>query len=139
MTDGDKLRIRQYRMQGLGHTEIARLLGLSVNTVKSYCRRSGLKCMNQRKETNGDSVCRQCGNTLNHMPGKKKKRFCSEACRLRWWHNHRHMSKAAKVMKCAACGHEFTTDHVQKYCSHACYIEARFGGNHGNETYPRAV
>jgi hypothetical protein len=28
---------------------------------------------------------------------------------------------------------------VQKYCSHACYISARFGGVHGHETYPSAV
>ena len=49
------------------------------------------------------------------------------------------MSKTARGAKCAACGREFVTDRTQKYCSHACYISARFGGIHGNETYPRAV
>ena len=43
MTNGEKMMITQQRRQGLGYTEIARKLGLSVNTVKSYCRRNGIK------------------------------------------------------------------------------------------------
>lgn len=124
MTDGDKLRIRQYRMQGLGHTKIARMLGLSVNTVKSYCRRNQVT----RSHQNADGVCRQCGVKLEYIPHRKKKHFCSDACRLRWWHAHREQSKKAKASRCEYYGSEFVTDHVQKYCSHACYIRVRFGG-----------
>ena len=43
MTNGEKLMIAQQRRQGLGYTEIARKLGMSVNTVKSYCQRNGIK------------------------------------------------------------------------------------------------
>ena len=139
MTDGNKQIIAHLCRRGMGYTEIARKLGLSANTVKSYCRRNGLKRTVQRIQTETHSVCRQCGSTLNHTSGRKRKQFCSDACRLRWWHEHRDMSRTAKVMKCAACGREFITDRVQKYCSHACYIEARFGGAHGNETYLGAV
>lgn len=138
MTNREKLLITQQRRQGLGHTEIALKLGMSVNTVKSFCQRNGIKPICKSAGT-GNDTCRQCGSTLEHTPGKKKKQFCSDACRLRWWHDHRDMSRTAKSAKCAACGWEFITDRVQKYCSHACYIAARFGGAHGHETYPRAV
>ena len=43
MTNGEKRLITQQRRQGLGYTEIARKLGMSVNTVKSYCQRNGIK------------------------------------------------------------------------------------------------
>ena len=42
MTKGEKLLIAQYRAQGMGYTAIAGTLGLPKNTVKSFCRRSGL-------------------------------------------------------------------------------------------------
>ena len=138
MTNGEKMLIAQHRRQGLGFAEIARKLGMSVNTVKSYCQRNGIKPAGKTAVQSG-STCRQCGNTLEHTPGRKKKQFCSDACRLRWWHEHRDMSKTAKETKCAACGREFVTDRVQKYCSHACYIAARFGGAHGHEIYSHAV
>ena len=139
MMDRNKQIIAHLCRQGMGHTEIARKLGLSANTVKSYCRRNGLKRTVQHIQTETNSACRQCGSTLNHTPGRKRKQFCSNACRLRWWHDHREMSKTARGAKCAACGREFITDRVQKYCSHACYIAARFGGAHGHETYSCAV
>ena len=138
MPNGEKMLIAQHRRQGLGFAEIARKLGMSVNTVKSYCQRNGIKPAGKTAVQSG-STCRQCGYTLEHTPGRKKKQFCSDACRLCWWHDHREMSKTAIGAKCAACGREFVTDRAQKYCSHACYIAARFGGAHGHETYPSAV
>lgn len=137
MTNGEKMLITQQRRQGLGHTEIARKLGLSVNTVKSFCQRNGIKPAG--KTIPGKDACRQCGSTLEHTPGRKKKQFCSDACRMRWWHEHRDMSRSARGAKCVACGQGFITDRAQKYCSHACYITARFGGAHGHEPYPNAV
>ena len=137
MTNGEKMLITQQRRQGLGYTEIAQKLGMSVNTVKSYCQRNGIKPAG--KTTPEKDTCRQCGSVLEHTPGRKKKQFCSDACRMRWWHDHRYMSRTAMSAKCAACGREFVTDRAQKYCSHACYIAARFGGAHGHETYPSAV
>ena len=140
MTNAEKLLIAQQLKQGLGYTDIAKKLGMSVNTVKSYCQRNGLRrSRSTAVPKQADTVCRQCGDALIHTPGRKKKQFCSDACRMHWWHDHREMSKTARGAKCAACGREFVTDRAQKYCSHACYIAARFGGAHGHETYPRAV
>lgn len=138
MTNGEKVQIVQMRKRGLGYTEIARSLGMSVNTVKSYCQRSGVKPLEKKTAQSGE-VCRQCGSVLKHTPGRKRKQFCSDACRLRWWHGHREHSQNARTVVCASCGKAFVTDRMQKYCSHACYIQARFGGAHGNEAHTGAV
>ena len=43
MTKDEKSRIAAMRRDGMGYTKIALELGLSENTVKSYCRRNGLR------------------------------------------------------------------------------------------------
>ena len=139
MTNGEKVQIGQMRKRDLGYAEIARSLGLSVNTVKSYCRRNGLKGAARASIAVSENVCRQCGSVLKLTPGRKRKRFCPDACRLRWWHGHRELGKNAQTIVCASCGKAFVTDRMQKYCSHACYIRTRFGGAHGNEAHTRAV
>ena len=48
MTNGEKVQIVQMRKRGLGYAEIAQRLGMSVNTVKSYCRRSGVNPLENR-------------------------------------------------------------------------------------------
>ena len=138
MTNGEKARIAQMRKRGLGYAEIARSLGMSVNTVKSYCQRSGVKPLEKKTAQSGD-VCRQCGSVLKLTPGRKRKWFCSDAYRLCWWHAHREMGQNARTVLCASCGKAFVTDRAQKYCSHACYIRTRFGGAHGNEAHTGAV
>lgn len=141
MTNGEKMQIAQLRGQGLGYTQIARALGMSVNTVKSYCQRNRVQRTNDvdGMEENSD-VCRQCGSALVHTPGRKRKLFCSDVCRLQWWHAHRYAGRNARECRCMACGKAFRTDRVQKYCSHGCYIAMRFGGNyHGSDADERAV
>ena len=139
MTNGEKVQIVQMRKRGLGYAEISRSLGMSVNTVKSYCHRNGLKGDVRTSIAVSENVCRQCGSTLHRTPGRKRKQFCSDVCRLCWWHAHREMSRNARTVVCASCGKVFVTDRMQKYCSHACYIRTRFGGAHGNEAHRGAV
>ena len=57
MTNGEKMLITQQRRQGLGYTEIARKLGMSVNTVKSYCQRNSIKPVS-RTAMLGKDACR---------------------------------------------------------------------------------
>ena len=42
VTDAEKEKMRFLRMEGLGYGAVAERLGLSENTVKSYCRRNHL-------------------------------------------------------------------------------------------------
>lgn len=57
MTKNEKGRMIEMRKDGATVSEIARTLGLSVNTVKSALRRGKGK---QRMDESY-SVCRQCG------------------------------------------------------------------------------
>lgn len=141
MTVAEKNYIIRYRQMGKSCTEIARALGLSVNTVKSFCQRNGIAPIGQATGTSpAETLCLCCGEKIKLQPHRKPKRFCSDACRLRWWHAHRDMGKSAVDRRCLSCGRAFRSSREQKYCSHACYIEARLGGNaHGRNADARAV
>jgi hypothetical protein len=77
------------RGKGESYTAIAAAIGASENTVKSYCRRNGLgsDAVAQRKRA-VDKACGYCGEPLHHTPGAKKKRFCSDWYRMKWWAKH---------------------------------------------------
>ena len=94
MTVAEKNYIIRYRQMGKSCTEIARALGLSVNTVKSFCQRNGIAPIGQATGTSpAETLCLYCGEKIKFQPHRKPKRFCSDACRLRWWHAHRDMEK----------------------------------------------
>lgn len=42
MTENDKEKIRALRLQSTGYKGIATILGLSINSVKGYCKRNEL-------------------------------------------------------------------------------------------------
>lgn len=118
------------RRDGAGYGSIAMQLQISINTVKSFCRRHSLAA-----RTDG-AVCEQCGKPIAQNPGRKRKRFCCDACRNKWWNAHLELvkRKAVYTFTCPACGKEFTVygNSHRKFCSHACYIAYRFGGvRHG--------
>lgn len=128
MKDEQKQRIIALRRNGAGYGRIADLLGISINTVKSFCRRHSLAAQPKA------SVCEHCGKPIKQNPGRKRKRFCSDACRHKWWNSHLDLvrRKAVYTFTCPNCGKEFSVygDSHRKFCSHACYIEYRFGGGH---------
>ena len=147
MTIAEKNLIDIYRKNGMGCTEIARNLNLSVNTVKSYCRRNNVTASAVSKRS-GETVeelkakgnkCRQCGAVLQQTAHRKARQFCSDACRLQWWHTNRHASANAEEKVCPACRMRFVTNRGQKYCSHACYIASRFGVKSDHETDQRSI
>ena len=69
---------------------------------------------------------------VKQNPGRKKKRFCSDSCRMKWWNSHMDKVKRKAIYEftCLHCGRTFTAygNSGRKYCSHDCYIEERFGG-----------
>lgn len=130
MKDKQKQQIIALRRDGAGYGSIANQLGLSINTVKSFCRRHSLAAPPT------DSLCEQCGRPIAQNPGRKRKRFCCDACRNKWWNSHLDLvkRKAVYTFTCPACGKEFTVygNTHRKFCSHACYIAYRFEGvRHG--------
>jgi len=117
-----KQKIEYMRGMGESYAAIADALGISINTVKSYCRRNGLG-------SNSDDVCACCAKPLTHTPGHKKKRFCSDKCRMAWWTQHPEAVKRKAVYHfvCPICGTEFESygNAHRRYCSRACFALSR--------------
>lgn len=129
MTDEQKKEIQRLRRSGAGYKKIAEKTGISINTVKTFCRRRSLA----EKTNDGKQLCMCCGKPLIQTPGRREKKFCSDTCRTRWWSKHRseRVGKNDHLRTCAYCGKEFSAygEPKRKYCSHACYIADRFGGD----------
>jgi len=127
MTNFQKQQIMTLRKQGHGYIKIGQMLGISDNTISSYCRRNGLD-----SDTASNTVpCKRCGKPIKRASGRKPKKFCSDACRVLWWNKHLDCvnRKAVYEFTCANCGKAFSAygNKDRKYCSQACYIADRYG------------
>ena len=117
MTNEEKRQVDILHSQGIGYRKIAAETGISPYTVKSYL---------SRPASQTDGVCPQCGSKLAHKEHKKKKRFCSDQCRMKWWNQHRDLIKHETVYKkqCRNCGKEFETYNHPKqvFCCKECFL-----------------
>ena len=75
--------------------------------------------------------CPECGEPIISNSCGRPKKFCSDKCRMKWWHAHpmpEHW-KAAEKKLCLYCGKEYTAvrqkGRKRKYCSRACANRAR--------------
>lgn len=126
MTQEQKILILHYREQHMTYRQIGEKLGLSPDTVKTFCRRNTPQ--EDRTETSTSSQCRNCGAPVHPLPGKRERLFCSPACRTAYWRKHNLLGKDPRY--CAGCGALLTGGSAsRKYCSHACYIRHRFGSS----------
>ena len=133
MTADEKKQISELRASGYGYRRIAQAVGLSENTVKSFCKRH---CPEPAADAPGNmesvSTCEACGRQLIQAPHRKKKRFCSDRCRMEWWNAHLDQvkRKANYEFTCPVCKKAFTVygNANRKYCSLDCYFDDRFGG-----------
>ena len=126
MTNDERSKIAEMRKQGYGYTRIAEALSISINTVKTYCRRNSLS------KGGTQEVCKYCGTAIASKDRRNPRQFCSDKCRAAWWYaNHSDKAKTVYHLTCANCGQPFVSSgsKARKYCSHQCYIAARFGGD----------
>jgi len=124
MTDKQIESIALLRDSGVSVTEIAERLGLSVNTIKSYCKRHALKA-----QTKSRRYCLQCHNLIRQNPHRKAKKFCCDQCRHRWWTAHSDLIHRISLVNhiCPVCGKSFL-DYKSKqriYCSRSCYGKSK--------------
>lgn len=135
MTDKEKSRIEELRKERMGYGRIAKILGISDNTVKSFCRRNNLTGLYEAPQSPSGEVrpCKCCGKDVRQIAGRKEKKFCSDACRREWWNSHldRVRRKAVYSYECAYCKKPFTAygNAKRKYCCRECYIKHRYGGD----------
>lgn len=128
MNDLDKIKINNLRAAGMGALRISKETGISVNTIKSYCKRNGIKAGDKKD----GKCCQNCGTVVQQIEGKRQRKFCSDKCRNVWWNAHLELvkRKAYYPIICSGCGNEFMAygNRARKYCTVACYRKARFGG-----------
>lgn len=118
MTDKERIEIRKLRTQGIMPTEISKITGIKLETIKSYFKRhknmmpKSIKCLN-------------CGKTLTTTKGKKNKKFCCDKCRNQYWNSHLDQvnKQAYYKLVCEYCGKEFLSygNKRRKFCSRECY------------------
>ena len=126
MTNEQKRTIAELRSKGATYAKIGEALGISKDTVKSYCRRNNLSAPQDTPASDtAPSVCRECGAPLVQTEKQKTRIFCSRECRENWWHSHPEQIKKRAVydFRCAGCGKPFSAygNSHRKYCSHDCY------------------
>ena len=136
MTDFEAAQVKEMRLKGMGYRAIAEALGLSRDIVRNHCKAKGMggyvaatvKNLKEREVQNGICLC--CGKKTEQPGTGRPRKFCSEKCRRQWWKAHPEAGnqKAVYTQVCARCGKEFTAygNSHRKYCSHDCYIKARF-------------
>lgn len=124
MTQEQKILILHYREQHMTYRQIGEKLGLSPDTVKTFCRRNGAQT--GKTAQSAECRCRNCGAPVHPLPGRRERLFCSPACRTAYWRKHNLLGGTPRY--CAGCDALLTGGSAsRKYCSHACYIRHRFG------------
>lgn len=115
MTIKQKHEIEKMRADGCSLKTISENLSISLGTIKSYLSRK-------------DAIqhCEQCGKIIQQK--NKKKRFCSDRCRMVWWREHREESAKTASQVCPICEQTFITypSKQQIYCSKQCAGKARW-------------
>lgn len=129
MTVLQKQRIALLRGKGDSYAAIAADISISENTIKSYCRRNNIGVATKKESLEVTDVCINCGCPLEHTQGAKRRRFCSDRCRMLWWNAHPEAvnRKAVYSFVCSTCGAEFKAygNASRKYCSRDCFGAAR--------------
>ncbi len=136
MTDAQAAQVKELRLKGMGYRAIADALGLSRDIVRNHCKAKGMggyadaATRNLQEREGRSGICPCCGKEIAQQGNGRPRKFCSERCRRQWWkaHPEEGSQKAMYTQVCARCGKEFTAygNSHRKYCSHDCYIKARF-------------
>lgn len=108
--------IMKMRSEGYTFLAIAEALGLPRSTVHYHY-----------SHNLPPHVCVHC--SVEFSTKNKRKKFCSDACRITYWNSHLEQvkRKAYYRLVCQRCGEEFQSygNDRRKYCSRQCYNEAR--------------
>ena len=138
MTDEQREKIKELRLEGMGYKAIATSLGLSRDSVRGFCRRHGLEgdscviSLNVQVKREHNLLCVQCEKPLKQKVKGRTRKFCSDSCRRTWWkeNNDKRNKKEDAIYQfvCPYCHKEFKVygNKCRKYCSHNCYIKDRF-------------
>ena len=128
MTKEQKQSIFELREQGLPFSQIAEAVGICRSTVKSFHRREVIR--RAEEERRKRESCQFCGKRLEQKPKQKRRYYCDDNCRYAFWNRQRADPNCGTCSHiCAYCGKAFSCfpSDRRKYCSRACYANARWG------------
>lgn len=85
-------------------------------------------------------LCPMCGTPITQKPNGRPRKFCTDACRRKFWKRHPKADKwdSFAQLVCPVCGRMFFVQkentRTRKYCSRACANRGRLmnGGKHEN-------
>ena len=119
MNDTQRKAITDLRLKGCSYSQISIKVGLSENTIKTFCRRNNLKAEDIANAIGPkEGVCECCGKPTVLIEGKKPKRFCSSSCRNKWWNsNLDKVNKKAKDYDCLVYYGVLTTTTMGQFLS----------------------
>lgn len=127
MTNEQKHALISMRESGVPIPAISAQLGISENTIKSYCKRHGIHSGNPSRRK--ILYCLQCHAEIPQMPHRKAKKFCCDKCRQLWWTAHSSLiqRQSQTEFTCAVCGKTFQSyqSKPRKYCSRLCYGKSK--------------
>lgn len=132
MDNFQRNQIRKLRSQGLGYRIIGKMVGLTRDSVRNYCKRNpdlfgyGKAVKQMLEDKISDQLkCLECQSNfeLNHRG--RIKQFCSDSCRRKYWVKQ-HPEKADSHV-CERCRKTFTAygSPTRKYCSRSCARTSR--------------
>lgn len=87
MTDEQKKKIQELRLEGLGYKAIANVVGVSRDAVRGHCKRYELTgnatvvALNMQVKKQKNVVCLYCEKPLKHKAKGRIRKFCSDSCR----------------------------------------------------------
>lgn len=113
-----KQRISELRNKGESYAKIADALGISVNTIQSYCRRAAVA---EKEKLSPSPKCENCRKPMKDSV-QSNRRFCCDECRYSWWSKNSD-KRPGKETLCAQCNKPFTYQgsRPRKFCSRKCY------------------
>lgn len=121
---------RRYAMtneQKQAIASIAEQLGLSINTIKSFCKRNNI--MSGRITGSNVHFCLQCHKSITQAEHQKTKKFCSDKCRQLWWaENTALIPRDSQIERiCPVCKTPFLSYKSKNriYCSRTCYGKSK--------------
>ena len=138
MTDYERQEIYKLRKEGLGYKAIGTILGITRDSVRSFCKRNNLDGnrkvvgLNIGVMEEKELLCLNCGSLMKIKDKGRPRKYCSDECRRTWWKNNKDKRTESEVAtykyKCLYCKREFSIygNKKRKFCSHDCYIKYRF-------------
>lgn len=127
MTNEQKQAIASMRDAEVPIPSIAEQLRLSVNTIKSFCKRHGIHSGNQSSKN--ILFCLQCHKEIPQAEHRKEKKLCSDKCRQLWWaENAALIPRDSQIERiCPVCKKTFLSYKSKHriYCSRTCYGKSK--------------